>query len=148
MPGFESYQYDEVLADLLKAASPQVPEFEWEVRSTPNTGRGMYGGFEILALDEGKEVGGTYVGVDYWQQGTGYATVRSSNLKPVYRNRGFGRILYDKTIEEAKRRGFTRLYADTDQSEDARRMWESIAKRHPLKQDETDPQYRYVDLTK
>jgi ribosomal protein S18 acetylase RimI-like enzyme/8-oxo-dGTP pyrophosphatase MutT (NUDIX family) len=123
-----------------KVASPQQPNFTWPIIDN------IAAGFEMTMLDDGKKIGGTYVGVDQWQVGTGYATIRSSRISPQYRGQGFGKLLYDKTIEEAARRGITRLYADSDQTPEARHIWTSIAKRYPLKQDEDDPSYRYIAL--
>lgn len=53
-----------------------------------------------------------------------------SQIRPRYRGRGLGKLLYEKAIEVAREQGFQWFLAGTYTSPDARNVWNSLKKRH------------------
>jgi len=55
------------------------------------------------------------------------------DIDPIYRNRGYGKLLYNAAMKNAKQRGIKIIISGMPQSSDALRVWNSLAREGKVK---------------
>ena len=106
---------------------------------------GGHGTCEISAFTPDSEVSVGTIGIGPCKNGNGFWVI-GIEISPDWRGSGLGQMLYDRAIRKAKELGAQRFYAGA-RSDDAKRAWDRLAKRYPVKVDEeTRGKTPYVDL--
>lgn len=60
-------------------------------------------------------------------------TVSRSDIQPKWHGTGLGQILYDRAIQESKRRGYVKFRSDVLRSKESNKAWKRLEQRYPVK---------------
>lgn len=127
-----------------------ILELEWKIKSEGKDGfivtaakknydepsKSIHGHYEAILIARPTDFDVLRDGESFQQTGNGiqisYAAL-SKQSKDYWRSTGLGQMIYDKAIEYAKKCGYDFFESDYDMSPYARKAWEKLAKRYPVK---------------